>query len=335
MVTKFRRPRIFTWHIHGSYLYYLSQGNFDIYIPINNKRTEGYVGRGQTFPFGPNVIEVAAEDVKQLEFDCILFQTNKNFLVDQYEVLSAQQRKLPRIYLEHDPPLKHAVNTVHVVNDPNILTVHVTHFNKLMWDNSTPAIVIEHGVIDPFIQWSGTKRRGIVVVNNLPKRGRICGFDIFKEVRREVPLDLVGMGTEECGLGEVLHPQLPAFISEYRFFFNPIRYTSFGLAVCEAMMAGVPIVGLATTEMATVFSNGFNGFVHTDIRYLIQKMRLLLDNEKLAAEIGQAGRRTAQVRFNIGRFVSDWERVIRMVIEKDLNPATGLVDSLTFRPLPV
>src|SRR5688500_17856345 len=32
------RIKIFTWHIHGSYLYYLSKANFEIYIPINEKK---------------------------------------------------------------------------------------------------------------------------------------------------------------------------------------------------------------------------------------------------------------------------------------------------------
>jgi hypothetical protein len=32
------RIKIFTWHIHGSYLYYLSQGDYDIYIPTKPKK---------------------------------------------------------------------------------------------------------------------------------------------------------------------------------------------------------------------------------------------------------------------------------------------------------
>src|SRR3982750_2168317 len=95
--------KIFTWHIHGSYLYFLSQGDYEIYIPVTRSRTEeGYYGRGETFPFGPNVIEISVEEVKNKEFDCILFQTNQNYLADQYHILSEKQRTLPCIYLEHD-----------------------------------------------------------------------------------------------------------------------------------------------------------------------------------------------------------------------------------------
>ncbi len=314
-----RKMKIFTWHIHGSYLFYLSQGDFEIYIPVKESRNEeGYYGRGETFPFGDNVIEVPVEEVRNHDFDCILFQTNKNYLVDQHDILSDSQRALPRIYLEHDPPRMHPTDTKHVVKDPEILLVHVTHFNRLMWDNNeVPTEVVEHGVTAPSVPYSGHLDRGLVVINNLPSRGRLLGLDIFLEVRKHVPIDLVGMGTGNLGLGEVLHPQLPEFISRYRFFFNPIRYTSLGLAVCEAMMAGIPVVGMATTELSTVIQNGLNGYIHTDPAYLIEKMKLLLRNRESATAIGLHGQKTAQHRFGITRFTEDWERIFSTAIRRN------------------
>ncbi len=316
--------KIFTWHIHGSYLYYLSQGNFTIYIPVNKDRSDRNIGRGETFPFGDNVIEVPVENIPQLEFDCILFQTVDNYTKDQYKILSEEQRALPRIYLEHDPPREHPTDTRHIVNDPDILIVHVTHFNRLMWDNGqNRTIVIEHGVTEPSVNYDGSIPKGIVVINNLPSRGRLLGLDIFEKVRKQIPLDLVGMGTEELGLGEVLHPQIPAFISNYRFFFNPIRYTSFGLAVCEAMMIGLPIVGMATTEMPTVFTNRVNGIIHTDTDYLIRQMQLLIDDREHAASIGRAGQHTVRSRFNIQRFIRDWEQTFKTMVKTNVYEQTN------------
>lgn len=310
--------KIFTWHIHGSYLYYLSQGEYDIYIPVKGEKTEGYYGRGETFPFKDNVIEVPADEVKDHEFDCILFQTNQNYLVDQFEILSKEQRKLPKIYLEHDPPRQHPTNTRHLIDDPKIMLVHVTHFNKLMWDsNRTPVRVIEHGVIDHGITYSGAMSKGLVVINNLPDRGRLLGFDIFQQVKEQIPLDLIGMGTGDWGLGEVLHPQLPKFQSKYRFFFNPIRYTSLGLAVCEAMMMGIPVVGLATTELSSVIDNGYSGFIHTDVNYLVDKMKLLLDDLDTARDIGSNGRAVAEERFDIKRFITEWEELFDEVVKRN------------------
>jgi glycosyltransferase involved in cell wall biosynthesis len=308
-----RRLRIFTWHIHGSYLYYLSQGDYDLFIPVNAARDEGYYGRGRTFPFGSNVIEVPEEEVRNLKFDCILFQTRKNYLVDQYQVLSDEQRGLPCVYLEHDPPWDDPTDSAHVMTREDGILVHVTHFNKLMWKSRCPHVkVIEHGVTDVKEGYEGRMERGIVVINNLFQRGRKLGADLFQEAARQVPLHLAGMGTAQYGgLGEVLHPNLPGFVRHYRFFFNPIRYTSLGLAVCEAMMVGMPIVTLATTEYVTVVENGVSGFIHTDPEYLIDKMKLLLESRTLAVRLGCHARKTAQKRFGIARFVKDWEQTFR------------------------
>lgn len=301
--------RILTWHVHGSYLYYLTQTPCQFFLPVKEGKPEGYGGRSGSFHWGDNVHEVEAAQVKDLEFDCILFQSKKNYLEDQYDIISPKQRELPRIYLEHDPPREVPTDTHHIVDDPDTLIVHVTHFNKLMWNNNqSPAKVIEHGVTIPDgVNYSGALNKGIVIINGIAKRGRRLGLDIFEAVREEVPLDIIGMGSEAVGgLGEVPPPELPAFISRYRFFFNPIRYTSMGLAVCEAMMIGLPIIGLATTEMAVNITNDSSGYVHTNVDYLVEKMKLLLEDKEKASQLGMGARVAARKTFNIDRFTKDW-----------------------------
>ena len=306
--------RILTWHIHGTYLYYLVQAGHEFYLPVKPGRGEGYGGRWPNFP--PNAIEVPAEEVRNLPLDCILFQSRKNYLEYQYEILSEDQRRLPRIYLEHDPPREQPTDTRHLVDDPAVLLVHVTHFNDLMWDSGrTPTRVVEHGVIVPEdVAYTGELERGLVVVNNLRLRGRRLGADVFERVRQEIPLDLVGINaTEMGGLGEVRHADLAAFEARYRFFFNPIRYTSLGLAVCEAMMVGLPIVGLATTELVTVVENGVSGYIDTSVERLIERMRDLLCDPGEARRLGEGARRVARERFNIERFARDWEATFALV----------------------
>ncbi|MDB5190541.1 MAG: glycosyl transferase group 1, partial [Segetibacter sp.] len=163
--------RVLTWHIHGSYLYYLTQAPCTFYLPTKNSTEEGYGGRTPSFPWGDNVANVPAKDVKDLEFDVIVFQSKKNYLQDQYEILTEEQRALPKIYLEHDPPREVPTDTRHLVDDPETLIVHVTHFNNLMWDNNqSPSTVIEHGVmVDPSVKYTGELNKGIVVINGIVK----------------------------------------------------------------------------------------------------------------------------------------------------------------------
>src|SRR5690606_31049024 len=131
-----RRLRVLTWHVHGSYLYYLSQTPCDFLVPVRGEGGMGYTGRSGPFAWGNNVIEIPAREVSRADFDCILFQHRQNYERDQYEVLSDAQRALPRIYLEHAPPRESPTETRHPLDDPQALLVHVTHFNRLMWNNN-------------------------------------------------------------------------------------------------------------------------------------------------------------------------------------------------------
>jgi glycosyltransferase involved in cell wall biosynthesis len=288
---------------------YLAHARAAFFLPVKPGRPEGYGGRSGPFPWPENVHEVPAEQVRDLDLDCVLFQSRRNFDVDQHELLSARQHRLPQVFLEHDPPREEPTTTRHPVDDPNVLLVHVTAFNDLMWESGrTPTRVVEHGVPDRGLHYRGELPRGIAVVNNMAKRGRRLGADVYARAAAEVPLDLVGMGAEEMGgLGEVPLAELPAFTGRYRFFFNPIRYTSLGLAVCEAMMAGMPVVGLATTEMVTVVRNGESGFLDTRVASLVDAMRGLLADPSEARRLGEGARRAARERFDIERFARDWE----------------------------
>jgi glycosyltransferase involved in cell wall biosynthesis len=140
--------------------------------------------------------------------------------------------------------------------------------------------------------------------------------------RRSIPLDLAGMGSEELGgLGDVPYPELHALAARYRLFFNPIRNTSLGLAVCEAMMLGMPVVGPATTELSTVVRNGESGYVDAGPRRLVGAVRLLLRDPPLARELGEGARRRAGEWFPIERFRRGWDRALRRVAGRSLAPA--------------
>ncbi len=304
-----RRLKILLWHVHGSYLNVLGRVDQDWYLPVKLGEPDGYGGRGG-YDLPDYVVDVPADRVRNLDLDLVIFQTPQNYLKDQYEVLTAGQRELPQIYLEHNTPRPHAVDTHHPVDDPTVLLVHVTHYNRLMWDNGrTPTVVVEHSVaIDARARYTGHLERGITVVNGMQRRPRIAGYDLFLAARAAVPLDAAGMQTEEFGgLGDISYPLLHERIAAYRFLFSPMRYTSLPLAVIEAMTIGMPIVALATTELPTVIRNGETGYLSCELDELIERMRFLLANPAEARRMGDNARRLAGTRFGFDRFSSDWQ----------------------------
>jgi hypothetical protein len=311
------RPlNILTWHKHGSYLPTLLKVPHRFHVIAPHGPAAAHGGSCATVPKAANVVALPAAQAHELQFDCIVFQDVSQYEKDQYACLSASQRALPRIYLEHEPPLAHPVDAPHPVDDPDILLVHVSHFNALMWDcGRTPTRVIEHGVVDTAGQaYRGTLERGLVVMDHLARHGRALGPDIFARVRAALPLDLVGAGADELGgIGELTQARLPAFAADYRFFFRPQRYAGGELTLIEAMMIGMPVVALATTDMAGTIDNGMSGYVDTDIDALIYSMKELLRQPALARKLGQQARRHALERFGIARFVADWDAALRHV----------------------
>ncbi|HKF84269.1 MAG TPA: glycosyltransferase family 4 protein [Candidatus Limnocylindrales bacterium] len=309
---------ILTWHIHGSYLDALGHTGQDIVVPVRPGRPERFAGRPDDATWPSSIREVPADAVRDLDVDLVLYQHAANWTVDQHEILSPSQLRGPRVFVEHDPPREHPTDTRHHVDDPAVLIVQVTAFNALMWDTGPNTVrVVEHGIPMPAgVRWTGELARGLVVVNELNRRGRRLGADLVADARSRLPIDVAGMGSEAIGgLGAFAHDDLIRRQAAYRFVFHPARWTSFGMAVCEAMLLGQPVVALAATEMPTVIVDGVNGFASTDPARLERSMRALLEDRDLAARIGAAGYETARERFSIERFAADWNIVFEEAMD--------------------
>jgi glycosyltransferase involved in cell wall biosynthesis len=314
-----QRLKILTWHVHGSYLNTLARIEHDWYLPVKPGRPEGYGGRGMTFDLPASVREIPAQEVRDLDLDLVLYQSQRNYMVDRCEILSPEQQCLPAIYLEHNTPRPHACDTQHPLNDPDLLLVHVTQYNRLMWDcRETPTTVIEHSVaIDPSVRYHGTLQCGLTVVNAIQKRPRIAGLDLYQQAQEHIALNIAGMQTEEIGgLGDIPYTELHRRMASYRFLFSPIRYTSLPLAVIEAMTIGMPVIALATTELPSVIENGKNGYISNDPAELFAHMRRLVDQPEEARMLGQGAYETARRRFSLARFIRDWDAAFAAAITR-------------------
>jgi len=310
--------RVLTWHVHGSYLAALAQVPVEWLLPVTPDRGEGYGGRTSSYSWPDNVHEVDAGAVGDLDVDVVLTQSRRNWDTDRHRLLSPDRlTAIPAVHLEHDPPQAWPNDALHPVQDEAALLVHVTPFNALMWDPGvTPTAVVEHGaLVPPGLAWTGELERGVTVVNNLTRRGRRLGADVFARLAAEIPLDLYGINAADLpqGVDSLDHAALHACLPAYRFLLNPIRYTSLGLAVVEAMALGLPVLGVATTEMATAVRNGVNGYVETDPARLLAHARRLLQDHDEAAELSVGARKVAAERFGMDRFAAEWIDLLRRV----------------------
>lgn len=305
--------RIFIWHVHGSYSTALVQGPHEYFVPVLPGRGPYGRGRAETWDWPHNVVEVGPSQASTLEVDVLLVQRPAELRSLAEVWLGGRQpgRDLPTIYLEHNAPQGRINDMRHPASDrPDLTLVHVTHFNDLFWDaGSTPTVVVEHGIVDPGYRYTGEMERLTCVVNEPVRRGRVTGTDLLSLFGRAGPIDLFGMGTGELGgIPDLSQEQLHRELPRRRLYVHPFRWTSLGLALLEAMHLGLPVVALATTEVAEAVPPEA-GIISTDLDRLVDAASYLLVDHEEATRLGKEGRRHALERFGLERFLADWDRV--------------------------
>jgi glycosyltransferase involved in cell wall biosynthesis len=227
------------------------------------------------------------------------------------------------VYVEHNTPGGDVPFTRHPLADQDrVPVVHVTHFNRLMWDcGSASTEVVEHGVVDPGHRYTGDLARAAALVNEPVRRGRAVGTDVVLRLARDVPVDVFGIGADALAppagtptghlttYDSLPQDRLHDELARRRVYVHTSRWTSLGLSLIEAMHLGVPVVALATTEAHRAVVPG-TGVLTADVDALIRAAQRLLADPDAAAELGRRGREVVLTRYGLGRFLDDWNAVL-------------------------
>jgi glycosyltransferase involved in cell wall biosynthesis len=308
--------RVFVWHVHGSYTTSLVHGRHEYLIPVVADRGPEGRGRAETYPWPSSAREITREQAADADVDLVILQRPEE-LAWAPAWLGGRMpgRDVPAIYLEHNAPQGRIAEMRHVVADrPELTLVHVTHFNALFWDaGSTPTRVIEHGVVDPGYRYTGELTAAAVAINEPVRRGRVTGTDLLDRLSSAIDIDLFGMQVAELGGTEdppqtLLHEQM----ARRRVYLHPIRWTSLGLTLLEAMHLGMPVVALATTEVPEAVPPEA-GIVSNRIDVLEDGLRYLANEPEAARLMGKAGREAALARYGLPRFLDDWDALVEEV----------------------
>jgi glycosyltransferase involved in cell wall biosynthesis len=94
-----------------------------------------------------------------------------------------------------------------------------------------------------------------------------------------------------------------------RVYLHPNRWTSLGLSLIEAMMLGMPVVAVASTEVPLAVPPDA-GTVSARPDELVDAVRLLCADPDRARTAGARAREHALARFGLDRFLHDWDDVL-------------------------
>ena len=308
---------VLLWHVHGSWTTAFVQGDHTVLLPVLPDRGPDGRGRAQTWAWPDNAVEVTPAEAAEAEVDVVILQRPVELerLARQWLGGRRPGRDLPAIYLEHNAPQGRIAEMRHPAADRDDLTlVHVTHFNALFWDaGGTPTRVIEHGIVDPGERYSGELPHAAVVINEARRRNRVTGTDLLERFQQAAPVDLFGIDAGALGgYEDVPQARLHDELARRRVYLHPIRWTSLGLSLIEAMHLGMPVVALATTEAPEAVPAAA-GVVSTRVDVLADAVRAYVADPDAARAAGRAARAAALDRYGLDRFLSDWDRLLREV----------------------
>ncbi len=261
-----------------------------------------------------------AKDDKQLppevDFDLVMSQNKAG----QFQLASALSRQLhlPILSLEHTLP--------HPSWGPDALAqlkgmrghlnVFISEYSRGRWGWSPDeALVVHHGVdvevFRPNDLVVEKKRHVLSVCNDSRRRAWCCGHDLWEEATTGLPRHHVGWSHDGWSQPAKSVPDLVRHYREAAVFCDPALESPIPTVVLEAMACGVVVVSYGNAMVSEVIKDGVNGFIRPDARSMRAQLVEVLNNPGAYEGVRKAARETILDRFNLTRFVSDWDRVLR------------------------
>jgi glycosyltransferase involved in cell wall biosynthesis len=114
------------------------------------------------------------------------------------------------------------------------------------------------------------------------------------------------------GIENLRQDQLHDEMARRAVYLHPVRWTSLGLSLLEAMHLGMPVVALATTEVTEAVPADA-GVVSNRLDVLAEALRRFVADSEEATVRGKAARAFAVTRYGLDRFLTEWDDLLSEV----------------------
>ncbi len=268
-----------------------------------------------------------------IEFDLVLSQNKFGQFQLAYPL--AHNMNLPLVSLEHTLPMPQwtPAQREQLRNMRGHQNIFISEYSlgEWGWDDRGDTNIIHHMVdTDVFIPMPQVFELGqleaamktmldprkhhiLSVVNDWVNRDWCCNFSGWQRITKGLPVKVLG---DTPGLSKPA-PSIPALVEAYQeslVFLNTSTISPVPTVMLEAMACGCAVVSTATCMIPEIIEHGVNGCISNDENELRLYCKQLLDEPKLAAQLGREARKTIETRFSKGSFINKWNQIFRSVL---------------------
>jgi glycosyltransferase involved in cell wall biosynthesis len=186
------------------------------------------------------------------------------------------------------------------------------------------------GLLATFGRWKGHRtflEALALLPSDLPVRGYIIGDAIYQTENSQYTVEDLRSLARELGIADRV--AFTGFIEDPAAAIRALDIVvhastepePFGLVIAEAMACGRALIASQAGGAAELIEEERNALAHSpgDSRVLADCIKRLVLDASLREQLGQAGRRTAEARFDHRRLASEMIPIYRAVVPQTLN----------------
>lgn len=310
---------VLTFAVHERYQQGLAQSGHNFYI-YQIPDTKTWDTRYAPVPANTTILNADERDAQvPLDVDIDIILSQHKF--GQFQLADQLSRRwhVPLVSMEHTLPNPgwpdiHRRRFLHMRGD---IDVFLSEYSVQAWGWPGQTVIIPPGIdTDAFVpEWTMPFQPTILsVVNDWINRDWACGYRLWQEVTRGLPVtvfgDTPGLSRPASGHGELL-----LAYQKCQVFLNTSLVSTCPFTLLEAMACGAAVVSTATTMIPTIIKDGVNGYISNDPQVLRRRCEELLADPEKCRVLGREARKTIEENHSFRQMAAHWDAVFQVAAE--------------------
>lgn len=196
--------------------------------------------------------------------------------------------------------------------------IFISEYSVKSWKFEKEHIIIHHGIDTNLFSNKNIKRKNEIlsIVNDWKNRDAECGYYLWQEITKGLNTKVLGSNPGLSEPAKNVYELVDAY-NKSRIFLNTAIFSPIPTVLLEAMACGCCVISTNCGMVGEIIQNGINGFISNDINEIKKYINICSNDEQLCKKIGYNARKTILEKFNLSKFVQNWNDALNTSVQKN------------------